>query len=145
MFLARRGAVLAQQASLFGTGSRDPALLWAVGPNRGLVGRSLSEVGAARQLSARYDHAEELEAWDPTAKWSPSHVSGTLSGVGGGQDIALAVNGVIRAVGRTYKFAGDTRFSVMVPESAFSTGGNEVRVVSVPESRGSQALSAPGA
>ena len=65
LFLARRGAVVNQQASLFGTGSTRPGLLWAVGPDRELVGRPLASASLAGTLpaSVRYDHPEELRAW----------------------------------------------------------------------------------
>ena len=44
--------------------------------------------------------------------WITGHVSG-----GAGQDIAIAVNGTIRAVGNTFKLAtgGGELFGVMVP------------------------------
>jgi sulfatase-like protein len=128
---ARRAEVLARQATLFGTGARNPGLLWAVGPNRELVGRPLAV--AARGAGAlparvRYDRPEELEAWTPAARWTPSHVSGQIDGLPAGQDLAISVNGRVRAVARSYDFLGDTRFSFMVPEAAFRTGYNDVRV-----------------
>jgi len=133
-FAARRAIVLAQQALLFGTGSRRPGLLWAVGPNRELVGRPLAV--AARGAGAlparvRYDRPEELAGWSPAMRWSPSHVSGQLDGLPAGTDLAIALNGRIRAVARAYEFLDDTRFSFMVPESAFRAGLNDVRVFAV--------------
>ena len=132
-FLARRQAVLNQQASLFGTGSTQPALLWAVGPNRELVGRSTARIPAAgeRPQTVRYDHPEELQAWAPDQLWAPSHVSGVIDGAKPGQNLALSVNGTIRGVGRTYDFLGRTRFSLLAPESAFHTGANIVHVYAV--------------
>jgi hypothetical protein len=132
--LARRfRAVLWKQFALFGTGSTRPGLLWAVGPHRNLVGRPLASVPAGASLPAavRYDRPEELEAWTPAARWSPSHVSGAIDGLPAGRDLAVAVNGSIRAVARTYDFLGRIRFSAMVPEAAFRAGYNDVSVLAV--------------
>jgi hypothetical protein len=130
-YRARLGAVLAQQSSLFGYG--ESPLLWRVGPNRDLIGQPLEGASYGPSLSAQvsYDNPEEAQGWDPAASWSPSHVSGTIDGLTGGRDLALAVNGRIAAVGRSYSFAGQTRFSLMAPESAFRPGFNEVSVLAV--------------
>jgi hypothetical protein len=147
VFLARRGAVVNQQASLFGTGSTQPGLLWAVGPERELVGRQLGSASVAGTLpaSVRYDHPEELEAWAPAAPWAPSHVSGTVDGLPAGRNLALAVDGRIRAVARTYDYLGKTRFSFMAPEAAFRPGANDVRVLAVTGSGRGLRLTALGA
>jgi hypothetical protein len=133
LFLTRRGAVINQQASLFGTGSVRPGLLWAGGPDREQVGRPLAAAALAGTLPAtvRYDRPEELNTWTPEAPWAPSHVSGTIDGLPAGRDLALAVNGRIRAVGRTYGYLGKTRFSLMAPEFAFRPGANDVRVLAM--------------
>jgi hypothetical protein len=133
VFLTRRGAVAGQQASLFGTGSTRPGLLWAVGPNRELVGRPLASASLAGTLpaSVRYDRPDELAAWTPAEPWAPSHVSGRIDGLPAGRNLALAVNGRIRAVARTYDYLGKTRFSFMAPEAAFRPGANDVRVLAV--------------
>ena len=48
-------------------------------------------------------------------------------------DIAIAVNGTVRAVGNTFKLAtgGGELFGVMVPPSALKNGKNEVKVYEV--------------
>jgi hypothetical protein len=68
----------------------------------------------------------------------PSPVSGTLSGVNTGQQLALALNGRIAAVSVAYRNpgGGPVRFSLLAGEDAFRTGRNAVRlfVVSGPAS-----------
>jgi hypothetical protein len=147
VFLARRGAVVNQQASLFGTGTTQPGLLWAVGPDRGLVGRPLASASLAGTLPAtvRFDRPEELQNWAPEASWAPSHVSGTIDGLPAGRNLALAVDGRIRAVARTYDYLGKVRFSFMAPESAFRPGANDVRVLAVTGSGRGVRLAALGA
>ena len=62
----------------------------------------------------------------------PVHVVGKVNGPDREpRDIAVAVNGTIRAVGNTFKLAvGDDGelVSVIVPESAFKKGRNDVQV-----------------
>jgi hypothetical protein len=134
-FLARRQGVLNQQAGLLGTGTRDPGLEWAVGPNRELVGRPLATVAQAgvQPAQVRFDHPEELRAWSPDQTWSPSHVSGAILGLPAGRTtpLAVAVNGRIAAVSWTYPFTGKARFSAIVPDSAFRPGANQVQVFEV--------------
>ena len=54
---------------------------------------------------------------------------------GGHRDVAIAVNGKIVAVSRTFKLAGgdtkDELVASIVPESSFHQGRNSVRVMEV--------------
>ncbi|HVE68842.1 MAG TPA: hypothetical protein VNB64_09705, partial [Solirubrobacteraceae bacterium] len=137
LFLTRRAAVVAQQASLFGTGDDSPELLWEVGPNRDVVGRRLEADAEARAPvvgSVRYDRPEELEAWTRSARWSPAHVSGELDGVAPGTELMLVVGGRVAAVTRAYEFQGDTRFSFMAHEGLFREGYNDVRAFTLDRS-----------
>ena len=69
---------------------------------------------------------------DPAAGLVPVHIVGSVNGPDKHpRDIAVAVNGTIRAVGNTFTLAvGDAGelVSVMVPESAFHKGRNTVEV-----------------
>jgi hypothetical protein len=60
----------------------------------------------------------------------PTRVTGLLRGVPAGEhrDLALAVNGRIRAVGRSFDFVKQRFefFSFMVPESALRPGANRL-------------------
>jgi hypothetical protein len=68
---------------------------------------------------------------DPGGRRIPSNVIGRLAGPS--RDLAVAVNGRIAAVGRSFKAVGGLKlnFSMMVPESAFAHGFNDVRVYEV--------------
>jgi hypothetical protein len=61
---------------------------------------------------------------------------------GGGRAIAVAVNGTIVAMGRTFSMRGRRaeNFEVMVPERTFLPGENVVRVWEVGTSAGRLAL-----
>jgi hypothetical protein len=136
-FLTRRALVNVRQQMLFGTGDRKPELLWAVGPHFWMVGRAVPEGAAVLPVRVTYDRPEELESWTPDAGWTPSHVSGRIDGLEAGRELALEVNGRVGAVGRTYEFGGETRFSLMVAEEMFRAGHNELTLFSVePSQRG---------
>jgi hypothetical protein len=57
-------------------------------------------------------------------------VTGHLDGVPAGRDLAVAVNGRIAAVTKTFHLATatETLFAVMVPESSFRAGHNRVEL-----------------
>jgi hypothetical protein len=82
-----------------------------------------------------FAYAGDYENMDPASAYVPVHVVGRVNGADRHpRDIAVAVNGTIRAVGNTFTLAvGDEGelVSVMVPESAFRKGRNEVEVLEV--------------
>ena len=57
-------------------------------------------------------------------------MTGSLEGVPAGRDLAIAVNGRIAALTKSFHLAtGDqTLFAAMVPESSFHTGRNRVEL-----------------
>jgi hypothetical protein len=65
----------------------------------------------------------------------PTRVTGPLRGVPFGEhrDVAVAVNGRIRAVGRSFDlwWKGREYFSVVVPETSLRAGRNQVMVFEV--------------
>jgi hypothetical protein len=124
----RRAAALERQVSLFGSGGAGPGL-YGIGPHRELLGMRVGELavlpaGAAR---ARLDQAADLRAVDLEAEEIPARLTGAVSGEGGpARDLAVAIGGRVVAVARSYSYAGEERFSVLVPESALVQGANKV-------------------
>ena len=94
--------------------------------------------------AARFHQAEELRHVDPTSGFVPGEITGELPGgrPGGGRPIALALNGTIVAVGRTFSMAGSAaeNFEMIVPEAAFRRGAMEARVFEIVTRRGRLAL-----
>ncbi|MGH3005095.1 MAG: sulfatase-like hydrolase/transferase [Gaiellaceae bacterium] len=122
----RRDRVLARQLRLFGEGDGPPGL-FAVGPRPELHGRPVDRFPVAHGSGATV----ELDGdafYDPDAPVVPTRASGRLEGVSTGRDVAVAVNGRIAATTRTFALAGDVLFSAVLPESAFRTGTNRVRI-----------------
>ena len=62
----------------------------------------------------------------------PSYVTGTIGGPHPKQqDLAVAVNGTVEAVTRSYTEQGETKFGAMVPEQSIHAGANKVSVYAV--------------
>jgi len=134
VFERERQAVVDRNLRLFGTGREGPERIYRIGPNQELIGRPASAAGD--RLPVELSYASEYERVDPDSGYVPTHVVGRVQGdADPGRDIAVAVNGTIAAVGNTFTLAvGDEGelVSVMVPESAFREGRNEVEVFEVP-------------
>jgi len=132
-FKRERAAIIARNQRLFGSGADGPDRLYRIGPHPELIGQPASAAGPqlSVDLTSRRDYANIGS--DPT--YMPVHVVGQVNGPDRHpRDIAIAVNGTIRAVGNTFKLAvGDDGelVSVMVPESAFRKGRNDVQVLQI--------------
>jgi hypothetical protein len=133
----RRLAAVRRKVALFGSGGgREPRRMFETGPYAALVGRELADVerlpGRPR---TRVDQAAQLRRVDPRSGFVPAELTGTLrSGrPGGGRPVAVAVNGRIATVGRTFSLAGSRAesFAVIVPDWALRRGANDVRVFEV--------------
>ena len=154
----RRQANRLRWARLFGTGTQSRLLFgdpWAgvyrVGPNRRLLDRAPGELevsrgaqdrlastatgGAAtgvRAVVANSDLLRDVRRDDPIL---PTRITGRLDGASrdGLRDLALAVNGRIRAVGRSFRLRRRSAefFSFVVPESALRRGANRIELFEV--------------
>jgi Sulfatase len=100
-------AIVERQAEVFGLGGFG-ARFFRIGPYPSLVGDRVAGAGRGGAGAA-------------IAGRGP-RVFGTVSGLGAGRAIAVAVNGRIWATTRTYFDRGAVRFAVMVPESALRSG-----------------------
>ena len=136
---ARRAAWRRRWAELFGTGAEsallygDPwALAYRIGPHRELLDRRVSALraGSSAALSAEAVDAALFARVSRRRRVFPTRVTGQLHGmpVGRHADLALAVNGRIRAVGRSFDLSVKRRefFSFLVPETALRTGVNRL-------------------
>jgi hypothetical protein len=124
---------IARKVRIFGTGSWRG--VYAIGPHRELYGRPLSSLTlvAGTGASATVDGEPLLRDLDPNSALAPSHLTGQVTGPGseGPLDLAIAVDGRIAALTRTFRIGGVTRFSAMAPESDFQAGRNSVEVFAV--------------
>ncbi len=140
----RRQAAVRRKLALFGSGT-DLERLYRIGPHAQLVGQATSALPRlAGVATARVHQAEELRHVDPTSGFVPGEITGELPNgrPGGGRPIALALDGTIVAVGRTFSLASSAAesFEMIVPEAAFRRGMMEARVFEIVPRAGRLAL-----
>jgi Sulfatase len=130
-FERERQEIVDRNQRLFGSGVDGPERLYEIGPNTELIGQPASAAGPPLDVELAY--AGDYQDVDPASGYVPVHVVGRVNGPDRHpRDIAVAVNGTIRAVGNTFTLAeGDEGelVSVVVPETAFRRGRNEVEVL----------------
>jgi hypothetical protein len=140
-FERRRQRLRLWRAAKFGTGAQselvfgDPwASAYRIGPHPELLGRRVPRLaaGEARAVMANAALAADV---DPAEEILPTRVTGRLVGGPPGvtRDLAVAVNGRIRAVGRSFHLRGRRPefFSLLVPETALRRGANAIRLLEV--------------
>jgi hypothetical protein len=128
---ALRTQALAEQLGTFGRSSAD---LYRIGPHRELLGRAVSDLEVRPSRSAGFSLTGQalLDAVDTSSDLLPTWIQGRLTGAAGeDEDLAVAVNGRIAAVTRSYEENGATKFAAMVPEGALHGGRNDVSVLVV--------------
>jgi hypothetical protein len=131
--LERRWArAIRRKLALFGSGGgRNAEALYRIGPQADLIGRRAAAL-ALTPVAATIDQAEDLGHVEPHSEFVPGEITGAIPAgrPGGGRPIAVAVNGTVAATGFTFSLEGSAAESlaVIVPESAFRRGANEVRV-----------------
>ena len=79
---------------------------------------------------AHFVNGEEYGRVNLRSSTVPAWVTGSLDAVPPGRDLAIAVNGRVAALTKSFHLATDekTLFAAMVPESSFHTGGNRVEL-----------------
>jgi len=120
----RRYATLARQLRIFGTGSWSR--VYGIGPHVELLGRRVPAAVPASGATVTVDGEALLRDVDGASQLSPGHLTGRASTAP--LDLAVAVNGTIAAVTRTYEVDGEHHWSAFVPDAAFRRRGNDVAV-----------------
>jgi hypothetical protein len=125
-----RSETIRRNSSLLGEG-RDS--VYRIGTHVELLGSLVSSRRRSHDTVARIDDAEQFAAVDTASSFVPARVSGvvTRGRVADATELAIAVNGRIRALTRCFYQDGVQRFRALVPESAFRDGPNQVDVFSV--------------
>ena len=136
----RRRANVRAKLRLYGSGDIR-TLYTGIGPNRRLLGRTASDLRPAGlgKVRASISGAANLRTVRPSALLLPAQIAGPVRGGGRGakRDVAVAVNGRIEAVGRTFYLRGRRQesFAVNVPEASLRPGRNTVEVFQVSRGR----------
>jgi Sulfatase len=124
--LARRDAVLARQIQLFGEGDETPGL-FGIGPRPELLGRPVDGLAAAATGAPTFESYGTSD-YDPASPFAPVRVYGRIDGAPPGEDVAIAVNGRVVAVTRSFEHDGETLVTAVTPEEAYRAGENSVRL-----------------
>ena len=127
-----RAANRREKARLFGTGSQS---LYRIGPNRRLLGRLVADLDVEPGVVKTRGFASRFQ-FRPSTGFAPTWFTGRLvigSAPEGKRDLALAVNGRIVAVGRSFRLRGERtdRFSLLAPESGLTPGANQATLFAV--------------
>jgi hypothetical protein len=133
---AERAREVRQRIAAFGTGSIGK--VYRIGPHHELLGRSVSglDVRPSSGEGVHVSGRELLAAVDLSLDVLPSYITGTLTGRHPAQQaLAVAVNGRIEAVTRSYTEFGQTRFAALVPEQSIHQGANDVGIYAVAGTR----------
>ena len=125
--VAKRDAMLEHQVDLFGEGDDEPGL-YGIGPRPELLGRPVDGLALATAGGGPTFTSYGETTYDPDSPVAPVRVAGRIEGAPAGEDVAIAVDGRIVAVTRSFELAGDVLVSAVVPESAFRPGENSVRL-----------------
>jgi len=142
-FTRQRDAFVGQLVRLFGSGDQS---LYAP-PAQDGFDRALNEPSQiVRRPGAqvRLDSTRSFQSVDPTAPLVPVFVTGQVSGIGVGEQLAVAVNGRVAATTYTFEEGGQTAFSAVVAPQSFRRGANSVQVLAVRGSGAQLALESLG-
>jgi hypothetical protein len=128
--LRRRDAQGARVAG-FGTGPADPGLFrW--GPQPDLVGEPLQgmTIRAAPSVTVHLDEPGAFDSVDLAGE-VPAVVTGTVAGAGSTRvrAVAVAVNGSVASVAKTYVDRGRVRFAALTSDRWLHQGRNTVAVL----------------
>lgn len=132
----RRRAHVREKLRKFGSGD-FASLYTGIGPNRKLLGRLTAQLrpAAAGKVRTQIANASDMRNVSASSQVHATQIAGSLSGVKRGQkrDLAVAVNGRIEAVGRTFHLRGSSKesYALMVPEVALKPGRNTVELFEV--------------
>ena len=124
--VARRDRVLARQVQLFGEGDDVPGL-FGIGPRPDLLRRPVGALALAAGGGPTFSSYGGSD-YDPDSPFAPVRVYGRIDGAPPGEDVAIAVNGRIVAVTRSFEHDGDTLVTAVTPEDAYRPGTNSVRL-----------------
>lgn len=135
-FAARKQALIDRKIALFGSGADGPDRIYRVGPNRQLIGRPVASLNVAGDSDAQVELTDPgaYDDVDVQGPVLPVWVTGEVSGGDDeARDVAIAVNGVVRAVSSTFELANrdGELIAVLIPPSSLRDGSNTVEIYEV--------------
>jgi hypothetical protein len=147
-FAADKQTLIDRKIALFGSGSDGPDRIYRVGPNQELIGQRVSDlgVGGVGGASVSLTDPGAYDDVELDGAVLPVWVTGKVSGAAGKVDVAIAVNGVVRAVSNSFRLANgdEDLIATLIPPSSLRDGSNEVEVYAISGSPGSFELAPMG-
>jgi len=138
-FNARKRALLDRKIDLFGSGRDGADRIYRVGPNQELIGKAVAPLAAGNSSAkVKLTNPGAYDDVDPQGPEIPTWVTGHVSGSDDKLDVAIAVNGTVRAVSNTFALANrrdDDLIAALLPPSALSAGDNRIEVYEVTSGR----------
>ena len=131
-FVRRRDAEVARRLRLFPGEGFDG--VFASAPSAGLVGERVRSVpaGARPDFRVELDFRSGFAAFSPASPSVPAFVTGRVTGAAeAGELMAIAVNGRIAAVTKSFRDGPDIRVGAMISPRALRTGANRVDALAV--------------
>jgi hypothetical protein len=133
-WLERRAAVVRRRLRELGSGDWA-SVFTAYGPHRELIGQQVGQVPAATGARATLSLVRSFARVRRSSGVVPCQIAGRIHASDGRRErgIAVAVNGRIEAVGRSFHLRDEQEesYSVMVPGDALRDGRNRVEVLEV--------------
>jgi Sulfatase len=141
-WVRRRAALSRWRAGKFGTGARserafgDPwAMAYRIGPHPELLGDRVKAPAPSGEVRGVLVNPGLVNRVDPRGPTVPTRVMGRIEGgrPGAERNLAVAVNGRVRAVGRSFHLRGrrPELFSLIFPERALRRGDNRLQLLEV--------------
>jgi hypothetical protein len=131
-----------EQNSTFGT--EGWSTVFSVGPQSGRIGmRGALDRGPRNdRCTVEIDSSELYTIGRRGSGFVPSHVRGEIRGEAGCRtlDLAVAVNGIVRATTRPFVEGARLKFTAMVPEDSFHEGANRIDVLTARQTADAGAL-----
>lgn len=140
-----RDRLVRRQAREFGAG-RGWGAVYRAGPGSRLIGRQLpARLPAAPGAGLELDpDSSRILDYEPGDKLVPALISGSVSGVGPEENVAVVIDGAIVAIGRTYSTGGDAQFVALLPPPAYRDGVGSLRLLRILPGGGFQELGGVG-
>jgi hypothetical protein len=133
-------ALVERNAEMFGDG-RDS--LFDIGEHRDLLNQPVEPSWRVEgRTRVRLEEQSALANVDPSSAFVPAYLAGVVEDdrIEADTELAIAVNGRIRALTRAYDEGGQQRFGALVRPSAFRDGFNLVEVFAIEERSGRTSL-----
>ena len=123
-------ATVRRKVAAFGQGGES---VYRVGVHKGLLGTPVDPTWPqSPTIRVRLDDERALAAVDRATGIIPSRISGAIAeGRSIPVELAVAVNGRIVALTRTYVVDGKQRLQALVPDTALHDGANRVEVFAI--------------